>query len=160
MSDPSPRGTYLVIADVLRRELEEAQPAGDALLSESGIQERFGVARTTARRALTVLAREKLITPVKGIGWKPRDPADTGATPLPERILADLVDAVRREELAVGDPIRSEAELSAAFEASRGRVRQALAVLEGRGIVTAVPGKARRLAALPDPTGDTDGAPD
>ncbi|MFF7248960.1 winged helix-turn-helix domain-containing protein [Embleya sp. NPDC008237] len=160
VSGASPRGTYLTIADALRHELD-APSTAQTLLSESGVQARFGVSRTTARRALAALADEGLIQPRKGIGWQPREAASAGPEPLHERILADLTDAVRRGVIAVGDPIRSETELARAFGVSRGKVRQALAYLEGRGIVAAVPGKARRLSAIPGPVREADsGDPD
>ncbi|MFI6979963.1 GntR family transcriptional regulator [Embleya sp. NPDC050154] len=160
MSGASPRGTYLTIADALRRELA-ASSADEVLLSESEIQARFGVARSTVRRALAVLAEDGLVESRKGIGWRSSSPSSTGSKPLHERIVEDIYDAVRRGELATGDPIRSEAELAALFEVSRGKVRQALAYLEGAGIVVAVPGKARQLSAVPEgvrPPDSGDGA--
>ncbi|GCD93762.1 GntR family transcriptional regulator [Embleya hyalina] len=157
MSGASPRGTYLTIADALRHELD-APSATRAVLSESGVQARFGVSRTTARRALGTLAEEGLIEPRKGIGWQPRQAEGQASEPLHERILADLAHAVRQGELAVGDAIRSEAELAGTFGVSRGKVRQALAYLEGMGVVTAVPGKARQLSADPKPAREADSA--
>ncbi|MYW03244.1 GntR family transcriptional regulator [Streptomyces sp. SID3343] len=160
MSGASPRGTYLTVADVLRRELDTSS-ATDVLLSESGIQGRFGVSRTTARRALAVLAEGGLIEPRKGIGWQPRHTSSQPLKPLYQSIANDIIDAVRRGEIAIGGSIRSEADLARMFGASRGKVRQALAHLEGAGILTAVPGKARRLSAIPGDVREADsGDPD
>ena len=54
MSQPSPRGTYLVISEALRARIAEGSYS-DGLPSEAEIGREFGVARTTVRRALRAL---------------------------------------------------------------------------------------------------------
>lgn len=60
------------------------------------------------------------------------------------RIAAELRDAIMRGEYAVGAQLPSEAELAARFAASRGTVRQAVAVLASEGLVGSRQG-ARRI---------------
>ncbi|WP_344979861.1 GntR family transcriptional regulator, partial [Streptosporangium fragile] len=60
------------------------------------------------------------------------------------RIAAELRDAITRGEYAVGAQLPSEAELAARFAASRGTVRQAVAVLASEGLVGSRQG-ARRI---------------
>lgn len=156
VGDASPRGTYLIIAEALRAELANA--AGPwAMLSEADLQRRFKVSRTTVRRALRILAGEGLLEAQKGIGWRPT-PADGPTALLHEQITKDIVAAVQRGDLRVGESIQSETELAKTFNVSRGKVRQALARLEGAGLVVAVPGKARRLCANPVLKRDGDSA--
>ncbi|MBG0832750.1 GntR family transcriptional regulator [Planomonospora sp. ID67723] len=60
------------------------------------------------------------------------------------RIAAELRDAITRGEYAVGAHLPSEAELAVRFAASRGTVRQAVAVLAAEGLVGSRQG-ARRI---------------
>src|SRR3954451_23909859 len=59
-------------------------------------------------------------------------------------IAAELRDAIMRGEYAVGAQLPSEAELATRFAASRGTVRQAVAVLATEGLVGSRQG-ARRI---------------
>ncbi|MDX6741408.1 GntR family transcriptional regulator [Actinocorallia sp. A-T 12471] len=61
--------------------------------------------------------------------------------PLHERIAVDLRRRIATGELAVGDPVPSEAQLCAQWGASRGPVRQALAALRAEGMVGGGRGK-------------------
>lgn len=72
MSEVSPRGTYLLIADALRKEIEQGQFSTSNLPSEADLMRAHDVARNTVRRALKTLEAEKLITPVPGAGWRVR----------------------------------------------------------------------------------------
>lgn len=65
MADRAPRNTYIRIADDLRGELASV----DHIPSEAALRVRYGVSRSTVRRALFVLRSECLIAPVPGIGW-------------------------------------------------------------------------------------------
>ncbi|WP_079406202.1 GntR family transcriptional regulator [Streptomyces sp. 3211] len=142
MSEASPRGTYLLIADVLRKEIEEGQLKDSTLPSEAVLMQAHGVARNTIRRALKTLESEKLITSVPGAGWRvSRAPIP----PLIERLIAVIPD----DSLAVGDRYPSEANLCERFSASRTAVRHALAQMEGTGLLATVHGKGRTVLALP-----------
>jgi len=146
VGDASPRGTYVTIAGALRAELE-ASPPTTVLPSESELQARYGVARTTVRRALKMLAEDHLIEARRGVGWQVRATVDETPVTLHEQIERSIADAVQRGKLREGDAVPSEAQLTREFGVSRGKVRQALAHLEGAGLLVTVPGKPRRLAA-------------
>ncbi|MEU6967362.1 GntR family transcriptional regulator [Kitasatospora sp. NPDC101157] len=140
MPERSPRGTYLLIADALRAEI-----GGDdtmtSLPSEADLMEAHGVARTTVKRALDVLAAEGLIRSQPGIGW-----AVVGSEP--KAALPDQLNALVRQ-LGVGADFPSEKQLIEQTGASRGTVRRALAQLEGAGVLEVRQGKGRRVLAVP-----------
>ena len=145
MSQASPRGTYLLIAEALRAEIEDRNGV-DALPSEANMMRSHGVGRNTIRRALKVLEAEGVVESVPGIGWRPARGGDRRS--LVER----MVDLISEESLSVGDTYPSEANLCARFGASRTAVRRVLAQMEGNGLLTTVHGKGRTLRALPTPT--------
>ncbi|MFE5977023.1 GntR family transcriptional regulator [Streptomyces sp. NPDC056460] len=141
MSEVSPRGTYLLIAEALRRDVE-ASPAGRTLPSEAALMQAHAVSRNTVRRALKVLEASKLIVPVPGVGWQvSKEPM----APLVDRLKLLIID----DALHVGDVYPSESKLCARFGASRTAVRRALAQMEGTGLVAAIHGKGRIVCALP-----------
>ncbi|WP_329025330.1 GntR family transcriptional regulator [Streptomyces sp. NBC_01423] len=142
MSEVSPRGTYLLIADALRKEIEQGQFSTSNLPSEADLMRAHDVARNTVRRALKTLEAEKLITPVPGAGWRvSRAPIP----PLVERLIA----VITEDSLAVGDRYPSEAELCERFGVSRTAVRHALAQMGGTGLLATVHGRGRTVRALP-----------
>ncbi|AZS71459.1 GntR family transcriptional regulator [Streptomyces lydicus] len=142
MPGTSPRGTYLLIADILRNEIAGGG-FGEGLPSEAALMRTHGVARTTVRRALETLEKEGLIHSAPGVGWSISDGAER--RPLIERI-TDLITA---RELSVGDSLPSEARLCEALGVSRTALRSALSTLEGQGVLQAVHGKGRFIRALP-----------
>lgn len=144
MSEPSPRGTYLVVAEALRQVVREGQP-GELLPSEAALMTQYGVSRTTIRRALKVLGEEGLIESTPGVGWGPTGAGREDRRPLAAR----LVELMTTEGMTVGAPFPSEAVLGSRFGASRHTVRKALGELEGRGFLVAVHGKGRTVRALP-----------
>ncbi|MFB6526299.1 GntR family transcriptional regulator [Streptomyces sp. NPDC056399] len=141
MPEVSPRGTYLLIAEALRKDVE-ASPAGWTLPSESALMQAHDVSRNTVRRALKVLEAAKLITPVPGVGWHV---SGEPILPLVERLKQLMID----DALNVGDAYPSESKLCARFDASRAAVRRALAQMEGIGLVSTIHGKGRIVCALP-----------
>jgi DNA-binding GntR family transcriptional regulator len=141
----SPRGTYLVIAEALRVEIQEREGAG-ALPSEAELMRSHGVGRNTIRRALKVLEADGVVESVPGIGWRPARGGD-------RRSLAErMTDVIAEDSLSVGDAYPSEAKLCERFGASRTAVRRVLAQMEGNGLLTTVHGKGRTVRALPTPT--------
>lgn len=145
MSEASPRGTYLVIAEALRSEIEEREGV-DALPSEADLMSSHGVARNTIRRALKVLEADGVVESAPGIGWRVARGGD-------RRPLADrMADVVAEDSLSVGDTYPSEAKLCERFGASRTAVRRVLAQMEGNGLLATVHGKGRTVRALPTPT--------
>ncbi|MFB6774468.1 GntR family transcriptional regulator [Streptomyces sp. NPDC056337] len=145
MPQASPRGTYLVVAEALRTEIQEREGSG-VLPSEAELVRSHGVGRNTIRRALKVLEADGVVESVPGIGWRPARSGD-------RRSLAErMTDVISEESLSVGDTYPSEAKLCERFGASRTAVRRVLAQMEGNGLLTTVHGKGRTVRALPTPT--------
>ncbi|WDT88349.1 GntR family transcriptional regulator [Streptomyces anulatus] len=146
MSEASPRGTYLVISEALRKGIEEGEISGP-LPSEADLTRSHGVARNTIRRALKVLEAEGSVESVPGIGWRTAQGGD-------RRSLAErMTDVIAEDSLTIGDTYPSEAKLCERFGASRTAVRRVLAHMEGTGVLATVHGKGRTVCALPTSAG-------
>ncbi|MFF3317296.1 winged helix-turn-helix domain-containing protein [Streptomyces sp. NPDC003035] len=146
MPEASPRGTYLLIANALRGDIEAGKVA--ALPSESSLVRAHGVSRNTVRRALKVLESERLIASVPGAGWRV---SKGPVPPLSDRLIA----VITEDALSVGDAYPSESQLCERFGASRTAVRHALAQIEGKGLLTSRHGKGRTVSALPPEVGES-----
>ncbi|MGW1064460.1 GntR family transcriptional regulator [Streptomyces aureus] len=145
MPEVSPRGTYLIIAETLRHQIEEGSGSG-SLPSEADLMESHGVSRNTIRRALKVLEADGVVESSPGIGWRVVREGD-------RRSLAErMTDVIREDSLSAGDAYPSEAKLCERFGASRTAVRRVLAQMEGTGLLATVHGKGRTVCALPAPT--------
>jgi GntR family transcriptional regulator len=60
---------YVQVADILRARIESGQLVPDRPVpSESQLQQEFGVARGTARKAIAVLREQGFVVTVKGRG--------------------------------------------------------------------------------------------
>ncbi|MFE4855794.1 GntR family transcriptional regulator [Streptomyces sp. NPDC056670] len=146
MTEASPRGTYLVISEALRKGIEEGEITGP-LPSEADLMRSHGVARNTIRRALKVLEAEGALESAPGIGWRVAREGD-------RRSLAErMADLITEDALAIGDMYPSEAKLCARFDVSRTAVRRVLANMEGTGLLATVHGKGRTVRALPTTAG-------
>jgi len=151
----SPRGTawgaYSKIAETLRRRVTTGEYApGTALPSEAALCEEFGVVRNTVRRALAELEQEGLIETSPGRGRVVRAPGQESTSSAEgrglaryRRISADMRAAIESGELQPGDVLPSEAALVERYGVSRGTARQALADLEGAGLIESKHGKGR-----------------
>jgi DNA-binding GntR family transcriptional regulator len=146
VSEASPRGTYLVISEVLRKKVQGGEFT-NALPSEADLMRAHGVSRNTIRRALKALETDGVLESSPGIGWRVAQGGDR--RPLVERMTAILVD----DALEVGASFPSEAKLCERFAASRTAVRRALALMEGNGLLVTVHGKGRTVRALPSSPG-------
>ncbi|WP_111553646.1 GntR family transcriptional regulator [Kitasatospora sp. SolWspMP-SS2h] len=142
MSDRSPRGTYLQIAEALRAELDESS-GPTTLPSEAELMARYGVARTTVGRALKVLADEGLIRSRQGAR------RTVAAAEEPPTVYDQISGVIAAQGLEPGDEFPSESDLCKLTDASRGTVRRALAQLEGAGVLEVRRGKGRFIRALP-----------
>ena len=145
MSEANPRGTYLVISEALRKEIEEGEIL-EALPSEADLMRSYSVSRNTIRRALKVLEAEGVLKSAPGVGW--RVTRDDDSRTLVER----MADVIAEDSLSVGDTYPSEARLCERFGVSRTAVRRVLAQMEGNGLLATVHGKGRTVRALPTPT--------
>ncbi|WP_219501278.1 GntR family transcriptional regulator [Nonomuraea ceibae] len=131
---------YSQIADRLRARISEGvYPAGSPMPSEAELCAEFGVARNTARRALTVLEDEGLIVTIPSKG---RVVSGSTAEPYRYRQIADDLRA-QITSGALGPAVPSEAALRRRYTASRNTVRQALSVLEQEGLIHAEHGRGR-----------------
>lgn len=148
MPGASPRGTYLLIADALRKEIRGGRIT-EKLPSEAELMREHGVARTTVRRAFAVLQDEGLIHSAPGVGRV----VSNGSERRP--LIDQITDLFTERRLTVGDPFPSEARLCEEFSVSRTAVRHALSQLEGRGLLVATHGKGRTVSALPNPLSDS-----
>ncbi|MFJ9343680.1 GntR family transcriptional regulator [Streptomyces sp. NPDC101733] len=146
MSEASPRGTYRVISDALRKRIDDGGIVG-ALPSEAALVHTYGVARNTVRRALKALEAEAVLESVPGVGWRVAMGGDRRS--LVERMTAVIIE----ESLAIGDVYPSEAKLCERFGVSRTAVRRAIAQMEGTGLLDTVHGKGRTVRALPTQNG-------
>lgn len=127
------------IADRLREEISSGELAsGQALPSESELATRYGVSRTTARRALVLLEDGGLI---EGTAGRVRTVRGGGRSAVAryEQVAADLRAEI--ESKAPGQPVGTEETLGARFNVSPGTARRALQALAATGDVTAIPGR-------------------
>ncbi|MFF2096269.1 GntR family transcriptional regulator [Streptomyces sp. NPDC058202] len=145
MSEASPRGTYLIISEALRKRIGKDQTA-DGVPSEAELMRQHGVSRNTIRRALKVLEAEGVLESAPGIGWRVVRSGD-------RRSLEDrMVDLIAEDSLSVGDTYPSEAKLCERFGVSRTAARRVLAQMEGNGLLATVHGKGRTVRTLPTPS--------
>ncbi|MFE6589976.1 GntR family transcriptional regulator [Streptomyces sp. NPDC057781] len=147
MPEASPRGTYLQVAEVLRRRIESGAIA-EKVPSEAAIASEFGIARTTVRRALAALEDEGLIVSIAGLGRQVAG-SETHQAPY-ERVRQDLLARLRDGRLPVGKAMPSELELATSYGVSRGTVRRALASFEAAGWVESKQGVGRVVRAVAD----------
>ncbi|MEU8174213.1 winged helix-turn-helix domain-containing protein [Microbispora hainanensis] len=134
---------YLQVSEILRGRIEDLAP-GSPIPSEAAVQREFGVARTTARRALRLLRDEGLVYTVHGRGtFAGNSDVDTAAaprsTPAYRQIAHEIVELIRQGSLAPRRPIPSEATLVQRHGVARETVRRAMAVLREEGWVYTVP---------------------
>ncbi|MGW2508489.1 GntR family transcriptional regulator [Streptomyces scopuliridis] len=145
MSEASPRGTYLVISEALRKAIDGGE-ISDTLPSEAALMRSHRVSRNTIRRALKVLEAEGVLESAPGIGWRLARGGDRRS------LLTRMIDVIAEDSLAIGATYPSEAKLCERFGVSRTAVRHALAQMEGTGLLATVHGKGRTVRALPTPT--------
>jgi DNA-binding GntR family transcriptional regulator len=138
------------IAGSIRSRIEANRyPAGSMLPSESELCREFGAARTTIRRALTLVEGEGLVVviPAKGRAVK----GESAAPPYRYQMIADdLREQIRQGELQAGSILLSEAKLRRRYGVSRNTIRQALAILEEDGSVTVERGRGRFVRLIED----------
>ncbi|GAA3144680.1 GntR family transcriptional regulator [Streptomyces rectiviolaceus] len=146
MPEASPRGTYMVISEALRKGIEEGEIVDD-LPSEADLVRTHGVARNTIRRALKTLEAEGVLESAPGVGWRVSRGGDR--RPLVDRMIA----VIDEDSLVIGDTYPSEAKLCERFGVSRTAVRRGLAQMEGTGLLATVHGKGRTVRALPTSSG-------
>ncbi|MFC7588839.1 winged helix-turn-helix domain-containing protein [Nonomuraea antimicrobica] len=133
---------YLQIADILRHRLAGLS-SGDPVPSEADIQYEFGVARTTARRAIHVLREEGLVYTVQGegafVGPPAQAPRKQRKVPLYQQIAAGIAEQIKAGQFPPRRPIPGEAALVKEHGVARETVRRAMALLREQGWIYTVP---------------------
>ncbi|GAA3474851.1 GntR family transcriptional regulator [Nonomuraea roseola] len=136
---------YLQISEIIRSRIVHGLSPGDPVASEAELQREFGVARTTARRALRVLREEGLIYTAPGSGAFVDEPgqAPRGArrVPLYRQIAGDIEQRIRAGQLQPRRPIPGESTLVQEYEVARETVRRAMALLREQGWIYTVPAR-------------------
>lgn len=140
---------YLQISEILRSRVTEASP-GDPVPSEADIQRGFGVARTTARRAIRILRDDGLVHTLHGRGTfvgacaginiKPRK------VPLYRQIADELIQRIREGKYQPRRPIPGETALIQHYDVARETVRRAMATLREEGWIYTVPQRGSYVA--------------
>nr|BFE87792.1 hypothetical protein GCM10020093_103930 [Planobispora longispora] len=135
---------YLQIAEIIRQRIAEAAlPPGHTVPSEADIRNEFGVARTTARRAVQMLRDEGLVYTVQGegtfVGPPDKGPRQARKIPMYRQIAEDLTERIRGGDLRPRRPIPSETALVDQYDVARETARRAVGLPESRDGSTRCP---------------------
>ncbi|MFG3439740.1 GntR family transcriptional regulator [Nonomuraea sp. NPDC047897] len=134
---------YLQISLIVRERIADGLPPGTPVPSEAELQREFGVARTTARRAIRTLRDDGLIHTVPGrgafVGAAGQAPYAPRRVPFYQRMATDISAAIQTGELRPRRPLPSEATLVQRYSVARETVRRALALLREQGWIYTVP---------------------
>ncbi|MFI1725911.1 GntR family transcriptional regulator [Streptomyces sp. NPDC020489] len=147
MSQPTnPRGTFLKIADSVRRQIE-SDPDMTELPSLAEVMRDHEVSRGVALRAFGVLRQEGMAEPVPGGRWRVvRAGAQVDRRPLDQRVAEVIV----TDRLKAGEAFPSASVLAERFGVSRPTVTKALEKLEAAGVLAGGgQGKVRTVRAVP-----------
>lgn len=132
---------YIQIADILRRRVS-GLAAGHPVPSEAEIQQEFGVARTTARRAVNLLREEGLVYTVQGegsfVGPPAGAPRQKRKMPIYQQIAAEVSGQIKAGEFLPRRPIPGETALVKQYGVARETVRRAMALLREQGWIYTV----------------------
>ncbi|GAA4047326.1 GntR family transcriptional regulator [Nonomuraea soli] len=133
---------YLQVAEIIRNRIADLAP-GSRVPSESEIQHEFGVARTTARRAIHVLREEGHIYTVQGegtfVGTATDAPRAPRQTPMFQQIADDIVQKIRSGEFPPKRRIPTESALVSRYGVARETARRGIALLREQGWIYTVP---------------------
>ena len=145
MPQQSPRGTFTRIADTLRHEIaanELSSGQGPHRLgTEAELSARFGVARNTLRKALSVLADEGLVYSEPTRGWFVGQAAPAPAGPTHSDIAAALARDILTGTYAPGTKFTTASAIATKFDVSRHTARLALLSLGMQGLIESKHGK-------------------
>ncbi|MFF3983629.1 GntR family transcriptional regulator [Streptomyces sp. NPDC001797] len=142
----NPRGTFLKIADLLKKQFED-DPDMTELPSLAEVMRNHKVSRGVALRAFGVLRQEGVAEPVPGERWRViRAGARMDRRPLDQRI----AEVIASDGLEVGEAFPSASTLADRFGVSRPTVAKALERLEAAGLLGGGgQGKVRTVRAVP-----------
>jgi DNA-binding GntR family transcriptional regulator len=132
---------YIQIADILRRRVS-GLASGHPVPSEADIQQEFGVARTTARRAIHVLREEGLVYTVQGegafVGAPEQAPRQKRKVPLYQQIATDIAEDIKGGKYLPRRAIPAEAALVKEYGVARETVRRAMELMRQQGWIYTV----------------------
>ncbi|MGI5269910.1 GntR family transcriptional regulator [Nonomuraea sp. CA-218870] len=141
---------YQQVSEVLRLRLAQSSP-GAPVPSEAQIQHEFGVARTTARRAIRILRDAGLVHTIQGrgtfVGAYTGIPAKPGNSSKYRQIADELVQHILEGRYRPTRPVPSETALIQHYDVARETVRRALATLREEGWIYTVPQRGSYVAA-------------
>ncbi|MGW0089594.1 GntR family transcriptional regulator [Streptomyces sp. NPDC003328] len=142
----NPRGTFLKIADSVRRRIE-SDPDMTELPSLAEVMRDHKVSRGVALRAFDVLRQDGMAEPVPGDRWRVvREGARVDRRPLDQRVSEIIV----TEGLEAGEAFPSASVLAKRFGVSRPTMTKALEKLEAAGVLTGGgQGRVRAVRAVP-----------
>lgn len=142
---------YLQISEVIRSRISRDLSTGDPVASEAQIQREFGVARTTARRAIRALREEGLVHTVRGqgtfVGAGHEALRSPGQGPVYRHIARELQQQIQAGDLLPRRPIPSETALVQQYGVARETVRHAMALLREQGWIYTIPQRGSYVAA-------------
>jgi DNA-binding GntR family transcriptional regulator len=134
---------YVQISEAIRSRIVQGGSPGDPVASEADIQREFGVARTTARRAIRVLRNEGLVHTVHGegtfVGVHAEAPRLPRKTPLYQHIANEVAKKISAGEFPPRRPIPGETALVQQYDVARETIRRAMALLREQGWIYTVP---------------------
>ncbi|SED10906.1 regulatory protein, gntR family [Streptomyces sp. 2231.1] len=146
MSRANPRGTFLKIADAVKKQIED-DPAMTELPSLADVMRDHQVSRGVAIRAFGVLRQDGVAEPAPGERWRVVRAGELVDRRSLERRITDII---KDENLQVGDVFPSASALAERFGVSRPTVTKTLDKLAAAGVLGGGgQGKARRVRALP-----------
>ncbi|GIH69409.1 GntR family transcriptional regulator [Sphaerimonospora thailandensis] len=135
---------YQQLAAILRAQILSGELApGQAIPSEPAMVRQYGIARTTARRAIRELKAEGLVYTIPGegtfAGASPEAaPRETAGLPPYRQIAADLADRIRAGTWRPERVMPSEQHLMQEYGVAKETVRRAIALLREQGWVYTV----------------------
>ncbi|MCC9311889.1 GntR family transcriptional regulator [Kitasatospora sp. RB6PN24] len=152
-----PRPPYVQTADALRKEIQDGRfPPGSKLPSARELQDRFGIANSTAQNALRQLKDEGLIYSVQGRGVFVRTPSPREQfMKRYHESLEEMAAQHRADEEAVRLSGKSDEEVAAELESAEERLEKARTEYEAAmadvQAMTAAVQQRKRLRGEPDP---------
>jgi DNA-binding GntR family transcriptional regulator len=134
---------YRQVAGLIREQIDcGVLRPGDVLPSEAALEERYGIARTTARRVARELREQGLAHTVPGEGTyvgQPDIPRTLRKVPIYRRIAGEVVERIQRGEIAPNSAIPGEKVMIRQYGVAKVTVRQAVAHLREQGWIFTVP---------------------
>lgn len=137
-----PRGTHLLVADIIRKTIELGGYTDDRLPTMRELTSIHGVSRSVVGRALNLLKDEGLVEPVQGVAWYVAGSGDHRPADVRMR------EMITNGTYSPGQPLPSEKKLTEQFGLSRVSIRGALARLEGEGLISKATPRGRTILAI------------